>query len=596
MNRPAAIDWKKIARRVYGPAIVLLAAALATAPQIVHGYSCGHDFDFHLVNWFDALASWHRGLFYPHWAVSPNFGAGEPRFVFYPPLTWMLGAALRLVMPWATVPVALTFLMLAGAGLGTRALALEVLGDGAATLAGCLAIFSGYSLFTSYERTAFGELTGGLWIPLLLLFALRERVSAGGLFERAFDGSLAPLAVVVAGIWLSDVPLGVMGCYLLAAVALAAALVRKSWAPVLRAAAGATLGIGLASIYLLPAAWEQRWVDVAQATDDPGSRIEANWMFARHSDPAMDLHDAVLLKVSIIGASMLLLAFGGLLAAGLRGRLKARRDWWMVLALIPAVILVLQLPVSLPLWNAFPELRLLQFPWRWLVVLEAPMAIFVAAALWPAKRWRRILLAGVCAALLVGVARLTPRMFSQPCDADDSIGGMWNVYRSGAGFEGYNEYAPPDADNSLLASGLPGACLVANPQQKLGAPSEDSDNPLWDPSQHSCEAIFPATWTAPEQLQVSASASHAGYLIVRLRSYPAWRVTVNGSVRTNLPERDDGLIVVPVASGTANVGARWTTTGDVIAGRWLSAFALVLVTVFGLWERRLRRRLQPHLS
>ena len=46
-------------------------------------------------------------------------------------------------------------------------------------------------------------------------------------------------------------------------------------------------------------------------------------------------------------------------------------------------MLFLQFPFSLPLWNLLPDLRFLQFPWRWLVVLEAPMGIFAAAALWP---------------------------------------------------------------------------------------------------------------------------------------------------------------------------------------------------------------------
>ena len=48
---------------------------------------------------------------------SANFGAGEPRFVFYSPLTWMLGAALGFVLPWTLVPVVMTFLLLAGTGL-----------------------------------------------------------------------------------------------------------------------------------------------------------------------------------------------------------------------------------------------------------------------------------------------------------------------------------------------------------------------------------------------------------------------------------------------------------------------------------------------
>jgi len=104
----------------------------------------------------------------------------------------MLGAALGMVLPWGLVPVVLTFLMLAATGLATRALARQALADGPATLAGCAALFSGYALFTAYERSAFGELSGGFWIPLLLLLILRDRNPSGSAVRRVFDGSTAP--------------------------------------------------------------------------------------------------------------------------------------------------------------------------------------------------------------------------------------------------------------------------------------------------------------------------------------------------------------------------------------------------------------------
>ena len=46
---------------------------------------------------------------------------------------------------------------------------------------------------------------------------------------------VAALALLVAGCWLSDGPVGVMACYMLAAVALAASLLSRSWAHLLRA-------------------------------------------------------------------------------------------------------------------------------------------------------------------------------------------------------------------------------------------------------------------------------------------------------------------------------------------------------------------------
>jgi hypothetical protein len=595
-------------RRFTDPAIILLAAAVATAPLLVHGPSCGHDFDFHLGSWLDCLNSWRHGLFYPHWAPSANYGAGEPRFVFYPPLTWMLGAALGAVVPWAAVPAALTFLLLAATGLATRALALQALDDAPATLAGCAALFSGYTLFTAYERSAFGELAGGFLIPLLLLYALRRRNPPGGVWQQALDGSTLPLALVIAGAWLSNAPLGVMACYLLAGVALTAAFLVRSWAPVLRATIAASLGLGLASFYLIPADWEQRWVDIHQVTEDAGEKIENSWLFARHADPALQLHDVELRRVSLLAATMLAVALLGLLIAWKRGKLPADRRCWIPLAVIPAAILLLQLPISLPVWNLLPKLRFLQFPWRWLVVLEAPMGIFFAAGVWFAGRWRRLAIVAVCAVLFLSATLAAGRFFYQACYEEDAVPGMLNVYRSGAGFAGTDEYAPPYADNSLAATSLPVACLVTDPAATLGAlPGPESEDdptiPTWDPAQKSCQATFPAapesSRNRSESLRVAAFAAHPGYLILRRRSYPAWRVTVNGSAVTLLPQREDGLMAVPVPQGPVDLTVDWTTTPDVVIGRWLSGLALILLAALYFTERKLgqiRFSSRPRLS
>jgi hypothetical protein len=592
MSQLSPERWKRLA----GPAVILFAAVVAIAPQLLRGNSCGHDFDFHLVSWFDVLSSWRHGILYPHWAPSANYGAGEPRFIFYPPLTWMLGAALGVVLPWQLVPVALTFLVLAATGLATRALARQAFDDGAATLAGCAALFSGYALFTAYERSAFAELTGGFWIPLLLLFILRDRNPSSSAFKRAFDGSAVPLALVVAGAWLSNIPLGVMASYLLAAVALAAAMLSKSWVPIVRASIAVVEGIGLAAVYLIPAAWEQRWADISQATDDPGEMIENSWLFARHADPLMELHDLELRRVSIIAVAMIAVALAGLLVSRLRNTLPAIRRWWFPLALIPQFVLFLQLSISLPVWNLLPKLRFLQFPWRWLVVLEAPMAIFFAAAVWPhgsVRRWRRFAVVAVCALVFLAASAAAGKLFFQVCDDEDNVLSMVNVYRAGAGFQGTDEYAPPTADNSLLASGLPAACLVSDPSTVLGNGVQQDIAPTWDASQDSCEATFALARNLLQHLRITAVTPHAGFLILRLRSYPAWLIEVNGRPVSNLPRRKDGLMAVPVPQGPVDLTVDWTTTPDVLAGRWLSALAVLLLISLCLLERKLT---QPRLS
>jgi hypothetical protein len=582
-------------RRMIGPAVILLAAALATAPILLHGSFCGDDFEFHAVSWFDVQQSWLHGIPYPHWMASANYGAGEPRFVFYPPLTWMLGAALGFLMPWQFVPIALVFLLLAATGFATRALALEALPDASATLAGCASLFSGFALFTAYERTAFAELTGGFWIPLLLLFALRDGGPAAPVWRRALNGSTLPLALILTGCWLSDGPAGVMASYLLAGVALAGSVLSRSWAPMLRASIAAVLGIALAAFYLIPAAWEQRWVDLRAAIDYPVFDIENNWLFARHSGSFWAPFDAFLHRASMIFASMIAIALLSLLILFLRQRSSAHaspaqldRRWWIPLALVPAAVLFLQFPISLPVWNLLPKLRFLQYPWRWTLLLESPMAIFAAAAIWPtrnARQWMRLTVAALCAVVFISAMLFEARTFLRACKAGDTVADLLAMYRAGGGLEGTDEYEPPDSDHWKIATGLPDACLTAESDTALGIAKTDDAIPYWRPEQGSCVATAKAQLRLQDHMRITTVVPHSGFLILRLLSYPAWRITVNGHPAGQSDPRDDGLIAVPVPRGSVDVAVDWMTTPDVITGRCVSVLAFLILIALGLVER-----------
>jgi hypothetical protein len=633
--------------KAIGPFVILFAALVAVTPQLIRGNSCGHDFDVHLVSWLDCANAWRNGILYPHWTPSANWGAGEPRFVFYPPLTWMLGAALGLVLGWNLAPIALTFLTLAGTGLATRALALEGCSDAVSTLAGCASLFSGFALFTAYERAAFPEFMGGICLPLLLLYALRDRdggtykgapcpilsrsLRKGGkpqlssslsepvsnrgapsspmhvlnasakvgehspepsFLSRVLDGSTVPLALALGCAWLSNAPLGVIASYLLAAVAVLWSLLRKSWAPLVRAALATVLGLGVTAFYWIPSALERKWVDIRQAFDDPGYNFENNWAFAHHANPLLALHDVVLHTVSVIAVSMIAVALAGLVLCWRRGALPMQKSTsahiWIPLAAIPIAVFVLLFPVSRPIWLVLPEWRFLQYPWRWLEAVEAPMAIFFAAAVWPSARRARVFVVAACAAAFLAATVYAGKVFFQVCYPEDTVASTLADFRSGAGFEGMYEYEPPNADRSMIAMGLPAACFVPDPTVELGK-QDDNGDLVWSAAQGTCEVTFPAVtgWeTDPEHLRIRALTTHEGFLVLRLLSYPAWSIRMNGQPVSDLPAREDGLLAVPIPQGEVNLTVDWTTTPDVILSRWVTAVSVLLLALVFLFERR----------
>src|SRR5580704_15233807 len=140
----------KLLRAVPHQAVLCAAAFVAILPILLGSPSCGHDFDFHLLSWLEAANQFaHFG--YPHWAFTPAWNAGEPRFIFYPPLSWTLGGLLGLILPWNLVPAAFTWIALTLSGLTMHRVVSRYASPAAALLAATLYLANPYMLFTAYE-------------------------------------------------------------------------------------------------------------------------------------------------------------------------------------------------------------------------------------------------------------------------------------------------------------------------------------------------------------------------------------------------------------------------------------------------------------
>ena len=523
--------------------VIPFVSLLAVLPILVNGPSCGHDFDFHLLSWLEA-ASQFAHLHYPHWAYTPAWNAGEPRFLFYPPLSWTLGALLGLMLPWTLVPAAFTFCALILAGFTAHRLAARYAGEPAATLAAAVYLVNPYMLFTAYERTAYGELLAAAWLPLLLLEALAPRIRP------------VALAVPIALLWLSNAPAGVMGCYALAFLTLVRLLLpaatRKSGLA-LAAVTATVLGLTLSAFYLLPAATERRYIQSDMAVIE-GMRIADNTLF-HHMPPSDDnaLHDAVLHTASSISVGLL-----AAIALCVLALLLKRRKLTPLLPLLCLFLFIafLLTPLSLSIWSHTPQLKFLQFPWRLAAILEAIAVVLLAMVVdrLRVNPWLTVLLSLVIAGAMIYPAWHT---FQQPCDDEDAVAPRVALFHSTAGTEPTDEYTPTNADNEALKQGDPPYWLIPA-DQPVDTPAPAGAQPGQAPS-HLILKL-----TQPE------------YLVLNRRQYPGWRLRLNGHAVDPSPNgRDDGLLTVLLPAGTDLVDDWFTWNLAEELGLGISGLALL---------------------
>jgi len=541
-----------------------LAALFALLPLILKGPSCGHDFEFHLRNWLEVSSLWKQGVLFPHWEFTAAWNSGEPRFVFYPPLSWTIGALLGLLLPWVAVPTTFIWLALISCGLTMYRLAREWTSSSKALIAAAFYMVNPYMLFVFYERAAYAELLAAAWIPLLLLAILRPRLTLPG------------IAVPIGLLWLTNAPAAVMGSYTFALVGAiriistcrSAQGSQAALREAVKIAASAILGIGLAACYVLPAAIEQRWVQISMPIIR-GVRYQDNFFFGHLGEPS---HDAILRTASLCGVALLILT-GVFTATALYSGSQepnlspaesgARKRTILALFLLTCIIAFLLTSPSAFLWRHVPELSNLQFPWRFCAILGATTTALLALAM-PRTKPHRAAVAAIALTLTLALTFGGNYVFRQPCYAAPNVPSLVASFYSGGRYDPTDEYTPIGADPEALQHSNPAFWIAATPT---------------DPAPQTAAGDYSIALT--RRLHFYVSTSVPSYIVLSLRDYPAWRITINGTPNDSRPHRKDGLIALPIASGISKIDITYARTPDQTAG-WiitaLSAASLLFVS------------------
>ena len=456
-----------------------------------------------------------------------------------------------------------------------------------------------YHLLIVYWRSAYAELLASALLPLLLLCLLRLflRESAHG-----FRLTLG-LSLTLAAAWLTNVPAAVMMHYATGGLALvffatgaargaARKLAHKRssvWGPqvwhplvrtLVRTALAMLLGVGLASFYLLPAIYEQGWINIREVLS-PGVRPQDNFLFTTLPDPDHNRFNLLVSTVAVVEIGVIAFAIwfsrrwrvksaganpsaisgqapsaisGQALDSSVAGSAATvNQSPWTLFSALGVFSAVLLLSVSNLFWQHLPELRFVQLPFRWLLSMNAALAMLLAMA---AKRWNwtaRVLVSAVLlAAVIVAGYRFQPPWWEKAAD----IRQMSDAVADGIGYEGTDEYVPAGDDAYELNKSLPRV------SDDRGAEVQ-SEMLAWGPTER----------------HFTVHAAAAQNLTVRLFSYPAWEVVVNGKPAATQKTDVTGLIVIPIAAGDSDVRIHFRRTIDRFVGNILSLISLAVLAV-----------------
>jgi hypothetical protein len=545
--RPLAVEYRLLL-------LIALAATAVVAPMFFLGDASGHDFQFHLASWTEVAGQWRQGIAYPRWAEWANWGYGEPRFIFYPPASWILGAALGSVLPWKAVSAAYIWLALFAGGMAFWALAREYLSPNEARAAAVFFAVNPYNLALVYYRSDFAEMLAVAFFPLLILGVLR--VVRDGWRRVPF------LAFILAGVWLSNAPAAVVATYSVALLLFAASVAERTWRPLFVGGTAMAAGVALAAFYILPAALEERWVQIKEAVSE-SLRPQQNFIFTHRANPEFLLFNWKISSVAL--GTILLTAILAVFVA--RRRAEFPRVWRMLIVLGSASVFMMFSP-SGPLWRFLPKLEFVQFPWRWLAALSVVYAFFVAAALGGhRRRWVLWLSIGV---LVSGMA--AAMAFDTWWDTDDATT-IADWVHTGFGYEGTDEYAPIGAARYELPGVNPDS--EQPPDRVLPLASE------YDPAS---EAIVSSPgfhftverWTAEHRILLIFTAKPTD-VVLRLLSYPAWSAEIDHRAAHLGAVPGTGEILLRLPAGVHQVELEFKRTWDRTAGGLISITTALLL-------------------
>jgi hypothetical protein len=517
-----------------------------------------------------------QGNLWPRWIPWFHLGYGYPVFDLYPPGVFYAGGIMGLL--GLSIPLASTLLSTLAwilGSVGTYGLARRFLPASGAILAAMLWTYAPSRLFEVWHQGSLPQTMAGSLLPWVLW----------GLVAAAMKPTrwnVVRIALPFAGVILCHQPITLMGGLFIGPAALVLPLtipgydrrtLLKRWGVTL---GGLMLGVGLASIFLIPLALELRYVQANDQASDVIAYLTSNFLKPSElfiQPQPIDLTDLRLELPTTLG-----LVWGLLGALGLAGLIR-RKQYRAALGLGAAMAfaLFMMLEVSLPLWKIIPFMAQLRFPERLLRVAALFLALLGGGCiLLLPEKWRTGGLALVLGIVLVSIMPMvypTQKFIQWPgLSATDEID--MEIKEHNWGTTSYDEFNPiwgqkPGWDTNLDSY-----------EAYRTDPTRISVNIIDQMKQAPDLKVEPLGGATNRLTLVSPRPVH-----FRQFYFPGWTATLDGQPAEIYPEDEVGAITMDVPAGEHIITLTYTGTPAQATGALVTLVSIGIVGVL-VYPRR----------
>jgi hypothetical protein len=358
-------------------AAVFCTAMLLSWPAWRHGFPTNtHDGLYHAM-WAKSFADqFLAGDLYPRWLLNLNGGLGSPVFFYYPPLPYWIVSLFRLLLPakataWHALGLS-SSLGLAFSGLFMLLWLRRLTSLWPAAAAAVLYMAMPYHLHTDlFIRGAYAEFWAFAWMPLILwaVHLIHDRHRYG----------LPMLSFAYALLIVTHLPAALIFSWIPPVYAAILNGKEKRYHIFGRTLFAIAIGAGLGAVYIIPVLMMHQHISISEFTHSPYEYVR--WFLASNSSWKNPRNIRLFKKaLFLLMLSIIIAGFSAftLICSSKEKSLRRLSYFWLTVLGFAAAMMF---PFSRPIWHILPPLQMIQFPWRFCLLLCLAAAALSALGL-----------------------------------------------------------------------------------------------------------------------------------------------------------------------------------------------------------------------